>query len=86
MAAKDLEIGGNHYKSGKIDTIEYLYQANPVDGHGFCKGNIIKYASRLGLKGNTDDEIKDLLKIAHYALLILHYEYGKDYSIVEDKN
>ena len=29
---------------------------------------------------------KDLLKIAHYALLILHYEYGKDSSIVEDKN
>ena len=85
MAAKDSEFGGNHYKSGKIDPLRYLYETNPADGHGFCKGNIIKYASRLGLKGNREDEITDLLKIAHYALLMLHYEYDKEYSIVEEK-
>lgn len=85
MSANKIEIGGNHYKSGKIDTIEYLYQANPADGHGFCKGNIIKYASRLGLKGTAEDAVTDLLKIAHYALLMLHYEYGEDYSITQEK-
>lgn len=85
MNANKIEIGGNHYKSGKIDTVEYLYQANSADGHGFCKGNIIKYASRLGLKGTDADAINDLLKIAHYALLMLHYEYGEDYSITQEK-
>lgn len=35
---------------------------------GFAKGNMIKYATRLG---NKDDELKEILKIFHYALFYL---------------
>lgn len=39
-------------------------------GKGFCVGNIIKYASRVGKKAGQDR--KDILKILHYALILLH--------------
>jgi hypothetical protein len=41
-------------------------------GTGFILGDIIKYAMRYGKKGQgPDDYRKDLLKIAHYAILAL---------------
>lgn len=39
-------------------------------GKGFCVGNIIKYASRVGKKAGQDR--KDILKILHYALILLY--------------
>lgn len=42
------------------------------DGVGFCKGNIRKLADRYRKKGTVADARKDLLKIAHYAVLLLY--------------
>ena len=60
----------SHYGSGKIQATEFIFDA----GHGesFCLGNIIKYAQRYGKKEgkNTDD----LLKILHYAVMLLGKE------------
>jgi hypothetical protein len=39
-------------------------------GVGFCVGNIIKYAQRYGKKGGYNR--KDLMKIIHYAIFLLH--------------
>ena len=56
----------NHYAIQEIQPLEYLQETlRRHDGFtGFCLGNIIKYASRLGLK---DDPQKELAKIIDYA-------------------
>ena len=44
---------------------------------GFCQSNILKYGSRYGSKDGRNK--KDLLKVIHYAMLLLHFDehYGK---------
>lgn len=75
-------LGGSHYKQGSIEPIEYMF-ANGF-GTDFCKGNVVKYISRCGLKGEREDEIKDLIKVIHYAMYILKYDYGENYSLVKN--
>jgi len=58
---------GEHYARTRIQTGEYLEGLNI--GSDFYRGNIIKYASRYGVKGGKNK--KDLLKILHYALMLL---------------
>ena len=67
-SALDIQVGGNHYKTGKIQPVEFL-EANPQ--FSFTQCNVIKYTSRLGLKGDTPAQrkantIQDLAKIRHY--------------------
>ena len=64
------QVGGNHYKSLKIQPIEYIH-ANGLD---FLSGNIVKYASRHKYKNKAED----VRKIIHYAQLILKLDYGED--------
>ena len=45
-------------------------------GEGFCIGNIIKYASRYGKK--KGNERPDILKILHYAMLLLFLHDKKE--------
>ena len=44
---------------------------------GFCQANILKYGSRYGNKDGKNT--KDLMKVIHYAMLLLHFDghYGK---------
>lgn len=55
---------------GKTQSTEFIFDSG--HGEGFCIGNIIKYAQRYGKKQgkNTDD----LLKILHYAIMLLGKE------------
>lgn len=48
-----------HYKSGGIETIDFI-EAKSLDYH---LGNVVKYVSRAGLKGNKKE---DLLKAQWY--------------------
>lgn len=49
-------INPDHYKAGGVETIDYLRaKLSPVEFLGFCKGNVIKYASRAELKGGAED-------------------------------
>ena len=43
----------------------------------FCQANILKYGSRYGSKDGRNKG--DLLKVIHYAMLLLHFDehYGK---------
>ena len=43
----------------------------------FCQSNILKYGSRYGSKDGKNK--KDLMKVIHYAMLLLHFDehYGK---------
>ena len=60
-----------HYSKNKIQTTEYIFDSG--HGEGFCMGNIIKYAQRYGKKDGKNP--KDLLKIIHYAIILLGSEH-----------
>ena len=57
-----------HYSNGKYQATDIIIDAE--HGEGFALGNIIKYAIRYGKKDGYNR--KDILKILHYALILLH--------------
>jgi len=64
--ARDKMIGGDHYRQGGIQPIEYIHANNL----SFCEGNVIKYISRWRYK----DGLKDLEKAKHYIELLMELE------------
>lgn len=68
--AKDVQIGGKHYKDLKIQPIEYIH-ANGLD---FFEGNVVKYISRHRYKNGK----KDLEKAKHYIDLLIELEYSQN--------
>ena len=56
-----------HYAKGKIQATEVIIDGS--HGEGFLVGNIVKYALRYGKKDGWNR--KDLLKILHYAIILL---------------
>lgn len=59
-----------HYSSGdhKIQTLDLIEACG--DGEAFCRSNILKYASRYDKKGTAR---RDLMKILHYAVLLMYF-------------
>lgn len=57
-----------HYASSKYQATDTILDADY--GEGFCMGNILKYWKRYGKKDGKNR--KDLLKIIHYAIIMLH--------------
>ena len=67
-----------HYNaSNGIQTLDLIESCG--DGAAFCRGNILKYASRYNKKGSATMDIK---KIIHYAVLLYHF-YGLDQETIE---
>ena len=66
---------GTKHEFRKVQTID-LMAARDIAPH-FCQANILKYGSRYGSKDGRNK--KDLLKVIHYAMLLLHFDghYGK---------
>lgn len=49
-------INPSHYKTGGIETIDYLKaKLTKEEFRGYLKGNIVKYISRAELKGGLED-------------------------------
>lgn len=68
------QAGGNHYKGGSIQPIQF-YNANPqLD---FFQCNMIKYAYR----HKDKNKLEDLIKVVHYAIIEadLHYKKGDEF-------
>ena len=65
---------GTEHEFRNVQTID-LMAARDI-ASGFCQANILKYASRYGSKEGRNK--KDLLKVIHYAMLLLHFDghYG----------
>lgn len=57
------QVGGDHYKTMKIQPIEYIM----TNDLGWCEGNIVKYITRWKQKGGE----ADIKKVIHYAELLL---------------
>jgi len=66
---------GTKHEFRKVQTID-LMAARDI-ATGFCQANILKYGSRYGSKNGKNKT--DLLKVIHYAMLLLHFDghYGK---------
>tara|TARA_B100000427_G_scaffold197810_1_gene164365 strand:- start:4771 stop:5166 length:396 start_codon:yes stop_codon:yes gene_type:complete len=66
---------GTVHEFRNVQTID-LMAARDLASH-FCQANILKYGSRYGSKDGKNK--KDLLKVIHYAMLLLHFDdhYGK---------
>ena len=58
---------GEHYASDKYQATDVIIDSG--HGEGFCLGNIMKYSKRYGNKDGKNR--KDLLKILHYAIIML---------------
>ena len=57
-----------HYSSNNVQTLDLIDSVG--DAEGFCRSNVLKYASRFDRKGSAR---KDIIKIIHYGLLLLHF-------------
>ena len=66
---------GTKHEFRKVQTID-LMAARDI-ATGFCQANILKYGSRYGSKNGKNKT--DLLKVIHYAMLLLHFDghYGE---------
>jgi len=62
-----------HYAQNKIQTTEFIIDAGW--GAGFCIGNCMKYLQRYGKKNGKNRQ--DILKVIHYALILLSVENSK---------
>jgi len=68
MSAFDSQVGGNHYKSFKIQPVEFIH----ANGLGYIVGNVIKYVCRHQLKHSSS--IEDLRKARHYIDMLIESE------------
>lgn len=66
MSALDVQVAGNHYKSMKIQPVEFIH-ANNIP---YLEGNVIKYISRWRGKNG----VADLEKAKHYIDLLIELE------------
>ena len=66
---------GNSHEYRNVQTLDLM--ASKDLASGFCQANILKYGSRYGNKDGKNT--KDLMKVIHYAMLLLHFDghYGK---------
>lgn len=67
---RDYIIGtySQHYATDDIQTLDLIDACG--DAEAFCRSNILKYASRYDKKGTAR---RDIIKILHYGLLLLHF-------------
>jgi hypothetical protein len=55
-----------HYKVGGIETIDFIQaKLTPEEFRGYLKGNILKYTSRAGHKGDIDTDIGKMVWYAN---------------------
>ena len=66
---------GTKHEFRNVQTIDLMASRDLASA--FCQSNILKYGSRYGSKDGRNK--KDLLKVIHYAMLLLHFDehYGK---------
>ena len=66
---------GTKHEFCNVQTIDLM--ASKDLAASFCQANILKYGSRYGNKDGKNQ--KDLMKVIHYAMLLLHFDghYGE---------
>ena len=64
-----------HYSVGNVQTLDLIDSVG--DAEAFCRSNVLKYASRYDRKGTAR---RDILKIIHYGMLLLHFSDKRETS------
>ena len=67
MSELNRQEGGSHYKTFKIQPLEFIYR-NDIP---FIEANIIKYI----LRHRQKNGLEDLRKAEHYLKILMQYEY-----------
>lgn len=62
----------NHYTRLKIQPVDYI----TANGFDFLTGNIIKYASRAGHKGDAVEDLKKVIRCAQMKINVLEGRNG----------
>lgn len=58
-------INPDHYKKGGIEAIDFIEaKLTPEEFAGYCRGNMLKYLSRLGHK---DEAVQEMEKAIWYG-------------------
>lgn len=65
-SALDVQEGGSHYKSCKIQPVEYIH----ANGLGYFEGCVLKYITRWKDKNG----VEDLKKARHFLALLIELE------------
>ena len=63
------------YSVGNVQTLDLIDSVG--DAEAFCRSNVLKYASRYDRKGTAR---RDILKIIHYGMLLLHFSDKRETS------
>lgn len=66
MSALEKQVSGDHYKSLKIQPIEFIH----ANGIPFAEGSVIKYVTRWRDKGG----LADLEKAKHFLEILIELE------------
>lgn len=66
MSALERQVSGEHYKSLKIQPIEFIH----ANGIPFAEGSVIKYVTRWRDKGG----MADLEKAKHFLEILIELE------------
>ena len=66
MSALEKQVSGDHYKSLKIQPIEFIH----ANGIPFAEGSVIKYVARWRDKGG----LADLEKAKHFLEILIELE------------
>lgn len=69
-----------HYSTQKYQATEFIIDGG--HGVGFCVGNIMKYAQRYGKKNGFNRA--DIMKILHYAIILLHVHDTKNSEVTHE--
>lgn len=78
MAAKDMQVGGDHYKSKEIQPWDAMEAwMSQEEFAGFLRGNVIKYAARCNDKGG----VEDLKKARHYLDRLIELQESVSVSV-----
>lgn len=70
VTALDVQVGGDHYRTMKIQPVEFSHKNNL----NYCQGNVVKYLCRYKTKNGK----ADLEKAKHYIDLLIDMEYGHE--------
>lgn len=66
--ARDLQFGGDHYKTMKVQPWDVIDTWSIEQQIGFYRGNALKYVMRMGSK---DEQLIEIKKAAHYITKLI---------------
>lgn len=81
MKARDIQIGGDHYKNMGVEPWDVVDTWTIEQRIGFYRGGALKYVMRMGTK---DEHAQEIRKGAHYLQKLAEVLDQRDMGIKQD--